>query len=276
MHFEGWTPGADEIAGMEAKMAERPMPLGSLDRYARYYAGAGDGGRRTIWGTLIPAGGNDPPGAHVVEPPPLLMAEGCATTFDANRAQLIYFNCQHRGAWRPAITQVSELEDLLHHHGGPRLEQYLRYYVGREVIEGYFRMVADYDAGVYIGSGYTLMFDGGCAFFTVTYDTSSKATTWKCNGPHGPNVIDEGAYDPSSGKTTYKCSVATPRAQPPSYWRGPSGYVPVSPPSLPSDCCTLPTEFRAPDSGIVEIVNSRPRSSEDREPSHPLSICSAR
>jgi hypothetical protein len=34
-----WTPGAADIAALEAKIAEQALPLGSLDRYARYYSG---------------------------------------------------------------------------------------------------------------------------------------------------------------------------------------------------------------------------------------------
>jgi hypothetical protein len=34
-----WTPDAEQIAAVEATLASRPLPLGSLDRYVRYYAG---------------------------------------------------------------------------------------------------------------------------------------------------------------------------------------------------------------------------------------------
>jgi hypothetical protein len=48
--FGSWTPGAEDIAAMEAKIEQPGLPLGSLDRYARYYAGvlAGDN-HRTIY-----------------------------------------------------------------------------------------------------------------------------------------------------------------------------------------------------------------------------------
>ena len=62
-----WTPDAAQIAAAEAKIGGRPLPLGGLDRYARYYAGTIDSGRRFIRGKLVPAGGNEAPGIHIVE-----------------------------------------------------------------------------------------------------------------------------------------------------------------------------------------------------------------
>jgi hypothetical protein len=255
--LESWTPGADEIAAMEAKIAEQPMPLGSLDRYARYYAGvagkmrggldryvqynagvatgkrnrvAGDGGRsetgvppflkfpevrneavRGILGALIPAGGDDLSRAHIEQTPLGLMEEGCVAAFDADRAQLTSFKCTGPGAWTLTIAEVAELEDLLSHHGGPKLEDYGRYYSpgvmydDRKVIFGRILPAPDFEAGIYIGRGGLFVSDGGCrAFVTVWYDLSSKAAAWQCNGPHDPTSGDDWgvrAYDPASGKT---------------------------------------------------------------------------
>jgi hypothetical protein len=121
-HFGGWTPGPEEIAAMEAKMEGRLMPLGSPDRYARYYVGviesfdAMRGGEdrtisdRTIQGSWVSAEGNDLRGVHVVEGRmPLLAGEGCVTLFDAGRGQLRYFRCARPGAWTPTDAQVADL-----------------------------------------------------------------------------------------------------------------------------------------------------------------------
>jgi hypothetical protein len=56
---------------MKAKMEQSRLPFGGLDRYARYYAGiTAENGYRTIVGRLPPAGGNDLPGVHVMDPGP--------------------------------------------------------------------------------------------------------------------------------------------------------------------------------------------------------------
>jgi hypothetical protein len=282
-----WIPSAAEIAAMEAKMEKSRLPLGSLDRYARYYAAFAKNG--VIFGKLVPAGGNDLPGVHLIEQSklPVLATEGCVTVFVADSARVTSFNCARPGAWTPSDAQVAELEDLLQHHGGPKLEQHDRHYSGvtkdgRKIIQGDF--LADdprhriEPRGIHIHSEVESphMADGGCGFVMITYNPSTKVITWQCNGPHFPNLIDQGAYDPSSGKTTYKCWVAKVRAERPWYWRGPSGYVAVPPlHEPPSDCCNLPSSFRAPNSGITEIVSSHPMPSEET-PAHPFSICPAR
>ena len=75
-----WTPDAAQIAAAEAKVGGRPLPLGGLDQYARYYAGTIHSGRRFIRGKLVPAGGNEAPGFHIVEGRMLpLEGEGCVT-----------------------------------------------------------------------------------------------------------------------------------------------------------------------------------------------------
>ncbi len=264
LHFGGWTPDPEEIAAMETKMEGHLMPLGSLDRYARYYVGVIDsfdaisGGEdrtiseRTIRGRLVSAEGNDLPGVHVVEGRmPFLAGEGCVTRFDAGRGQLTSFHCARPGAWTPTDAQVADLEDLLRHHGGPRLEQYGRHYSGiseggRPLIRGAFVIELNDLPGIYIHSEAEspMMSDGGCAFVAVTYDPSSKATTWRCNGPHLHGLIDQGTYDPLNDKTTYKCFVVR---------------------SLARDSCTLSPSFRAPDSGTVDTQFNPPqwRPSED-------------
>jgi hypothetical protein len=75
-----WTPSAEDIATVETKIAERPLPLGSLDRYARYYVGTIESDRRIrrIQGKLVPVSDNEPPGVHILEGSiPPLQGEGC-------------------------------------------------------------------------------------------------------------------------------------------------------------------------------------------------------
>jgi hypothetical protein len=53
-----WTPDAEQLAAVEATLASRPLPLGSLVRYVRYYAGTFSSfNRRFIRGKLVPASG---------------------------------------------------------------------------------------------------------------------------------------------------------------------------------------------------------------------------
>jgi hypothetical protein len=237
---ENWTPGADQIGAMEAQIAEQSLPLGGLDRYTRYYAGVGrrnsldgyvesnagvaiDHGRlplflrfespggsrvRRILGTLIPAGGDDLPGVHIEQRPARLMAEGCVAAFDADRTQLTSFKCGP-GDSTPAVAQVTELEDLLRQHGGPKLEDYRRYYFllvmhdGRKVIYGDLLPASSFEAGVYFGRSPVIVFDGKCTDFdTVWYDPSSKIAAWQCSRQH-PSTDDWGirTYDPASGRT---------------------------------------------------------------------------
>jgi hypothetical protein len=232
-----WTPSADEIGAMEAQIAEQPLPLGRLDRYARHYAGVG--GRRSrldgyvesngvviegpplflrfdpsltrgsparrILGALIPAGGDDLPRVHVEQRPADLTpkAEGCVTVFDADRTRLISFTCA------PAVAQVTELEDLLRQHGGPKLEEYRRYYSllvmhdGRKVIHGDLVPASGIAVRIDFGRSSFIQFDGKCgAFDTVWYDPSSKIAAWQCSGKN--SSTDEWGirvYDPASENT---------------------------------------------------------------------------
>jgi hypothetical protein len=226
---ENWTPGADEIGAMEAQIAEKPLPLGSLDRYARYYAGVSGrrslppflryslgpplflpnqsaGGRRQIRGALIPAGGHDLPGVHVEQRPARLTAEaeGCIATFDADGLRLISFTCA------PAVAQVTELEEVLRQHGGPKPEDYRRYYSllvmhdGRKVIFGDRVPASGNAARIDFGRKPFIEFDGKCNHFdTVWYDPSSKTAEWGCSGRDDSDGGDWGVriYDPASGKT---------------------------------------------------------------------------
>jgi hypothetical protein len=102
-----WTPGGADIAAVEAKIAGRRLPLDSLDRYARYYAGATDNGRRFIQGKLVPIGGNDTPGIHVVEGRmPLLQGEGCITHSESGGPGLS-IRCARPGSWTPSNSQIA-------------------------------------------------------------------------------------------------------------------------------------------------------------------------
>lgn len=192
-----WTPSAEDIVAAEATIAGHPLPLGSLDRYVRYYAGTTDNGRRFIQGTLVPIGGNDTPGIHVVEgrmrP---LQGEGCITYSESGGPGLS-IKCARPGAWTPSDRQIAELEGLLqlpenYYH----LQDYARYYAG--VTEGDRRIVigvlsvpmygADWTAGLHIVSAIYFpprVFDAGCAFVNVRYDPSSKEISSQCGGSFG-------------------------------------------------------------------------------------------
>jgi hypothetical protein len=101
--------GADCAA--EAKIGGRPLPLGGLDRYARYYAGTIDSGRRFIRGKLVPARGNEAPGIHIVEGRMLpLQGEGCVANSEPGGGPWLYLRCAHPGAWTPNDGQIAELE----------------------------------------------------------------------------------------------------------------------------------------------------------------------
>jgi hypothetical protein len=111
-----WTPSAEDVAAVEAKIASRPLPLGSLDRYVRYYAGTISriGDRRFIGGKLVPASGEEPLGIHIVEgrmPP--LQGDGCVTNSEPGDGRWLYLMCARPGAWTPSDGQIAELEGLL-------------------------------------------------------------------------------------------------------------------------------------------------------------------
>jgi hypothetical protein len=105
-----WSPNARQITAVEGELASRPLPLGSLDRYVRYYA-AIDG--RLIRGKLLPARGEDVPGFHIVEgrmlPP--LPADGCVIKSDPDR--WVRLDCAPPGAWSPSDVEIAELEETL-------------------------------------------------------------------------------------------------------------------------------------------------------------------
>jgi hypothetical protein len=207
-----WTPDAQQIAAVEATIASRPLPLGSLDRYVRYYVGTISHDRRFIRGKLVPARGDDVPGAHVVEgrmPP--LQADGCVTNSEPGRGTWVILHCASPGAWTPSDREIAELEGLLpppvstlfRPGSNPslvekalNLHDYARHYAGvmegdRRVIVGVFvvqRLLDLLDehetAGIYIGSEAELphIADGACAVITVRYDPSSKQIWSRCNG----------------------------------------------------------------------------------------------
>jgi hypothetical protein len=204
-----WTPDAQQIAAVEATIASRPLPRGSLDRYVRYYAGTISHDRRFIRGKLVPARGDDVPGAHIVEgrmPP--LQGDGCVTNSEPGHGTWVYLNCASPGAWTPSDREIAELEGLLPLPVSPLfrpgglsnpslvekaliLQDYARHYAGvtegdRRIIVGVFviQRWLDETAGIYIGSDAELphIADGGCGVITVRYDPSSKQIRSRCNG----------------------------------------------------------------------------------------------
>ena len=102
-----WTPSAQDIAALEARIKVSPTPLG-LDQYVRYYGGvirSGDS-RRLIQGKLVPPGGNDMPGIVVVRGKmPPLQGEGCVSCSDTD-GRWLYFRCARPGAWTPSVAQI--------------------------------------------------------------------------------------------------------------------------------------------------------------------------
>lgn len=191
-----WTPSAEDIVTAEATIAGRALPLGSLDRYVRYYAGATNNGRRFMQGKLIPIGGHDTPGTHVVERRLLpLQGEGCITSSESGGAGLS-ITCAHPGAWTPSEKQIAELEALLqlpenYYH----LQDYARYYAGvtegdRRIVIGRFLVPvygADWTAGIHVVSDscFPLAFDLGCALVNVRYDLSTKEISSQCGESFG-------------------------------------------------------------------------------------------
>jgi hypothetical protein len=194
-----WTPNAEQIAAAEAKIGGRPLPLGGLDRYARYYAGTIDSDRRFIRGKLVPAGGNDAPGIHIVEGRMLpLQGEGCVANSEPGGGPWLYLRCAHPGAWTPNDGQIAELEGVFHLPDDSRraekassLFDYARHYAGvtegdRRIVVGVFVIPRWHSetAGIYIESEAELpmIFDGGCGVITVRYDPSTKEIRSLCNG----------------------------------------------------------------------------------------------
>jgi hypothetical protein len=186
-----WTPDAVQVAVAEAKVRGRKLPLGGLDQYARYYAGTIYYGRRYIRGKLVPAGGSEAPGVHIVEgrmPP--LQGEGCVTNTEPDSGPWLYLNCARPGAWMPSDSQIIELEGLLRLPEGARLQDYARHYAGvaeggRQIVIGELVIPrSDERTGIYIGSEAELPMinDGGCSVVTVRFDPSSKAVHSRCHG----------------------------------------------------------------------------------------------
>jgi hypothetical protein len=183
-----WTPNAQQIASLEEKIASRPMPLGNLDRYARYYEGTIFGtSDRIIRGKFVPLAGNETPGVHIVEgrmQP--LQGEGCTSSFILGVEQSFHFIC----AWIPSDSQVAEVEDLLRQQQGRGHEyvKYARHYTGiiegeRRIILGIFERFNKKPPGVYVGSMSELpgIAGGGCGVLHVKFDPSNKQLDVKCN-----------------------------------------------------------------------------------------------
>jgi hypothetical protein len=158
----------------------------------RYYVGTTDNGRRFIQGKLVPIGGNDTPGIHVVEGRMLpLQGEGCITYSEPGGSGLS-IKCARPGAWTPNDSQIAELEGLLqlpdkYYH----LQDYARYYAGvtegdRRIVVGVF-LVPIYGIywtpGIHIVSdiNFPRVFDAGCGFVNVRYDPSSKEISTRCS-----------------------------------------------------------------------------------------------
>jgi hypothetical protein len=188
-----WTPDAAQIAAVEAQIGGRPLPLGGLDRYARYYAGTIDYGRRLIRGKLVPAGGNEAPGIHVVEGRLLpLQGEGCVTSSELGPRPWFDLTCARPGAWTPNDRQIAELEEALRLPIGPPVQRYVRHYAGvtdddRPIVVGVVIPGGWHNsgtAGIYIGSEAELprFFDFGCNVVNVRYDPSTKEIRSWCNG----------------------------------------------------------------------------------------------
>jgi hypothetical protein len=193
-----WTPSAEEIVAVEATIAGRPLPFGSLDRYVRHYAGTTDNGRRFIQGKLVPIGGNDTPGIHVVESRMLMLqGEGCIMYSESGGSGLS-IKCTRPGAWTPSDRQIAELEGLLQLPPDKYflLQDYARYYagvtesdrpivIGRSLIPVYG---AYWTAGIHIVSDIYFpprVFDAGCAFVDVWYDPSTKEIGSRCGESFG-------------------------------------------------------------------------------------------
>ena len=209
-----WTPSIEDVAALEARIKDRPTPLGeSAPLRLAYYGGiirSGDR-RRFIMGKLVPPTGIDAPGIQIAAGKlPPLQGEGCVSNSDAD-GRWLYFRCARPGAWTPNGAQIAGLEDALARTApikdwgsrtAPReWAAYAHHYAGvgaargdRRIIQGVF--VASFNAtafvankgeggpGIYIESEAELpmVFDGGCSVVNVTYDPSTKALTARCNG----------------------------------------------------------------------------------------------
>jgi hypothetical protein len=191
-----WLPDAQQIASIEEEIATGPMPLGSLDRYARYYAGVTEriGDRRFIRGKFVPLGVSETPGIHVVEGKmPPLQGEGCISSSEPTQDRWIDFVCASPGAWTPTALQIGELEDAMRRQGAKGLD-YVRHYAG--VTQGDHRIIlgefvrpgkfgeADKEPGIHIESEVELpmISDGGCGVIRVRFDPSKKGLDWQCGG----------------------------------------------------------------------------------------------
>lgn len=183
-----WTPDAQQIASLEEKIATRPLPLGNLDRYARYYAGVIFGtSDRIIRGKFVPLAGNETSGVHIVEGKMQpLQGEGCISSFILGVEQSFHFIC----AWIPSNSQVAEAEGLLRQQQGRGHEyvKYARHYTriiegGRRIILGIFERSNKKPPGVYVGSMSELpgIAGGGCGVLHVKFDPSNKQLDVKCN-----------------------------------------------------------------------------------------------
>jgi hypothetical protein len=179
-----WTPNAQQIAAFEEKIATKAMPLGSLDRYARYYAGAVSRDLRFIQGNFVPLGGNETPGVHVVqgkmEP---LQGEGCIGSFSPNIERVFFFDC----VWTPSDSQIAELESLMRQQYVDNT-RYGRHYAGvvegdRRVIRGIFVKGFNMPPGIYVESAVKLpaIADRGCSVINLKFDPSNKKLDWRCN-----------------------------------------------------------------------------------------------
>jgi hypothetical protein len=186
-----WSPSADQIGAFEAQIDGKSMPLGGLDRYARYYSGVFYGSRMFIRAKFVPLKDSDTTAIHVVagEMPPL-QGEGCvgslvASVEPGHRAATVFLRCAHPGAWTPTAAQISDLEkqldgisDRARHYAGVTID-------GRQIIKGVLlRGLPGEKPGVYVASEaeLPLIADGGCSVINVDYDPVTQKLSHTCNG----------------------------------------------------------------------------------------------
>jgi hypothetical protein len=137
-----WTPSAADIAAVEAKIAGLTLPLGSLKRYSRYYAGViGTGPAKFIQGTLLPADGDEQPGIHILDADivdvrrlsvegPLPLQGACVVSFDSESRLPQYLRCTRPPNGMPYAVEIAVMEAKIDKRQLPlgSLDLYTRYY----------------------------------------------------------------------------------------------------------------------------------------------------
>jgi len=194
-----WTPSAEQIAVLEAKIRDHRALTGEgLDLYARYYKGVVTGNQRKfISAKFVPIGGSEVPGIHVVTGEmPTLREQGCIARLDTTGVVQPELYCARRGAWTPSETQIAKLEDALRRDGNALdYTRYARHYAG--VMEGNRRIIIGQllewrddglgsfkKPGIYVTSEVEIPWaaDGLCFVVNVRYDLASKELQSRCGG----------------------------------------------------------------------------------------------